>query len=190
MTRAIPELPGCNPRFDGPGYPASKPVCDRVMPKVEIGKPKRLFAWDDKDPRHVGWPRKLAVWDVVGNSASSSSSVPGSSSISATTRSTSTATTTKSSISTTFTTVKTTTASKSTTTKTTKSTTTTTSVVPVQTGPASGTMYLTQGQNWDGYAENWSWTRGTCKVLSSALYVPLPPSPSRVLLLSIFCGNC
>lgn len=39
------------------------------------------------------------------------------------------------------------------------------------TGPASGTMFLTTGQNWDGTTANWQWTNGVCKTLTSPLLV-------------------
>lgn len=46
----------------------------------------------------------------------------------------------------------------------------TTTEISVSTqGPASGTMYLTTGQNWDGVKENWSWNNGDCKGLTSKL---------------------
>jgi hypothetical protein len=36
-------------------------------------------------------------------------------------------------------------------------------------GPASGTMYLTTGQYWNGSTSNWSWGNGVCATLYSPL---------------------
>jgi hypothetical protein len=42
-----------------------------------------------------------------------------------------------------------------------------TSSTTTPSGPASGTMFLTTGQNWDGTRANWAWTNGICKTLTS-----------------------
>jgi hypothetical protein len=159
IQRPVPSLPGCNPLFDGPGAPPSKPPCPTIAPTPKIGLPSRLLGWWDHDPRHQ--IHSLAVYDGFnGVTTSASSTLNTSTTMSTSTRKTSSISSTSTSTSR---------ASSSTSTK-------SSSATPQPTapkGPPSGTLYLTTGQNWDGTTENWRWNNGECKTLTSKLSVVL-----------------
>jgi hypothetical protein len=154
IQQPIDSLPGCNPLFDGPGYPMSRPACPSTPPTARIGAVARLVDWWSHDPRLS--PRKFAVFDGFNATASTTSiqSSPVKTTSSATKTSTSSATKT-----------------------TTSTTTATTRAVVTPTGPSSGTIYMCTGQNWDGYCSNWSWKRDVCKELTSPLLVKILSPP-------------